>query len=47
MRTHLPTILQALGTIMISMSLSIISFPVGLGFAGVSLIAFGLAAERI
>lgn len=44
---HLPTILQALGTIMISMSLSIISFPVGLGFAGVSLVVFGLAAERI
>lgn len=47
MSKYLPTILQAIGTIMISMSLSIIAIPLGLGFAGVSLVAFGLAAERI
>jgi hypothetical protein len=46
MKKYLPTTLQALGTIMISVSLSIVSFPLGLGFAGLSIVAFGIAAER-
>lgn len=46
MKTHLPTTLQAIGTIMVSMSLSIINIPLGLGFAGVALVVFGVAAER-
>jgi hypothetical protein len=31
---------------MVSMSLSMITIPLGLGFAGVALVAFGVAAER-
>jgi hypothetical protein len=46
MNKHLPTTLQAIGTIMVSMSLSMITIPLGLGFAGVALVAFGIAAER-
>lgn len=43
---HLPTIVQATGTSIIAVSLALVSFPLGLGFAGVSLVAFGIAAER-
>jgi hypothetical protein len=46
MKKYLPTTLQAGGTIIVAMSLLIISAPLGLGFAGVALIAFGIAAER-
>ena len=46
MKQHLPTTLQAIGTIMVAMSLSIVSIPLGLGFAGVALVVFGVAAER-
>jgi hypothetical protein len=46
MKQHLPTTLQAIGTIMVAMSLSMITIPLGLGFAGVALVAFGIAAER-
>ena len=46
MKKHLPTTLQAIGTIMVAMSLSMITIPLGLGFAGVALVAFGIAAER-
>jgi len=46
MKQHLPTILQSIGTIIVAMSLSLVSVPLGLGFAGVALVAFGIAAER-
>jgi hypothetical protein len=46
MKKHLPTTLQAIGTSMVAVSLSIVSFPLGLGFAGVAIVAFGIAAER-
>lgn len=46
MRKHFPTILQALGTTIVAMALSIISIPLGLGFAGIGLVVFGIAAER-
>jgi hypothetical protein len=39
-------ILQAVGTILVIVSLSLIAIPLGIGFAGVSLVAFGIAAER-
>jgi len=47
MKKHTPTILQAIGTIMVAMSLAIIAIPLGLGFAGVAVMAFGIAAERV
>jgi hypothetical protein len=43
---HLPTILQGLGTIIVAMALTLVSPPLGLGFAGVALVIFGIAAER-
>lgn len=43
---HLPTTLQAIGTSIVAMSLAMISPPLGLGFAGVGLVIFGIAAER-
>lgn len=43
---HLPTTLQAIGSTMVAVSLSLVSIPLGLGFAGVALVAFGIAAER-
>jgi len=39
-------ILQAVGTILVVVSLSLIAIPLGIGFAGVSLVAFEIAAER-
>lgn len=46
MKKYLPTIIQASGTIIVSMSLALIAAPLGLGFAGVAVLAFGIAAER-
>lgn len=46
MKKHLPTILQALGTIIVAMALTLVSPPLGFGFAGVALVIFGVAAER-
>ena len=46
MKKHLPSILQAIGTSIVAVSLSLVSVPLGLGFAGVALVAFGIAAER-
>lgn len=43
---HLPTIVQAIGTSMVAMSLAIVHPALGLGFAGAALVAFGVAAER-
>ncbi|CAB4142585.1 hypothetical protein UFOVP433_21 [uncultured Caudovirales phage] len=43
---HLPTTLQAIGTSMVAVSLSIVNIPLGLGFAGAALVVFGVAAER-
>lgn len=43
---HLPTIVQAVGTIMVTMAIALVSLPLGLGFAGVALVVFGVAAER-
>lgn len=43
---HLGTILQVIGTIMVAMSLMSIAIPLGLGFAGVAAVVFGIAAER-
>lgn len=43
---HLATTLQVIGTTLVAVSLSIVSFPLGLGFAGVATVAFGIAAER-
>ena len=46
MKKHLPTTLQAIGSTMVAVSLSIVNIPLGLGFAGVAMVAFGIAAER-
>lgn len=43
---HLATIVEAVGTIMVAVSLAVLHPAAGLGFAGVALIAFGIAAER-
>lgn len=43
---HLPLILQATGTSIVAMSISMFSIPLGVGFAGVALVVFGIAAER-
>jgi len=43
---HLPTIVQAIGTSMVAMSLAIVHPALGLGFAGAAVVAFGVAAER-
>lgn len=46
MKKHAGTILQATGTTIVAMALSMLSIPLGLGFAGVGLVVFGIAAER-
>ena len=46
MKQHLATTLQVIGTSIVAVSLSIVNIPLGLGFAGVAMVAFGLAAER-
>ena len=46
MKKHIATILQAAGTTIVAMALSMLSIPLGLGFAGVGLVIFGIAAER-
>jgi mannitol/fructose-specific phosphotransferase system IIA component len=46
MKKHLPTTLQAFGSSIIAVSLAIVSIPLGLAFAGVAFIVFGIAAER-
>lgn len=43
---HLPITLQVIGTSMVAVSLALVSLPLGIGFAGVVLTAFGIAAER-
>lgn len=46
MKTHLATIIQIIGTTMVGVSLTLVSIPLGLGFAGLACIVFGIAAER-
>lgn len=46
MKTHLPTIVQVIGSTMIAVSLAIVAIPLGLAFAGLAFIVFGVAAER-
>jgi hypothetical protein len=41
-----PLIVQAVGTTVVVVSLLLIAIPLGLAFAGLSLVAFGIAAER-
>jgi hypothetical protein len=43
---NIPLIVQAVGTTLVVVSLLLIAIPLGIGFAGVSLVAFGIAAER-
>ena len=43
---HLATTIQIIGTSMVAMSLAIVHPAAGLGFAGLALVAFGIAAER-
>lgn len=43
---HLATTLQVIGTSMVAVSLAIVHPAAGIGFAGVALVAFGIAAER-
>ncbi len=43
---HAPTIVQAVGTSIVAVSLFTISVTLGLAFTGVALVAFGIAAER-
>lgn len=43
---HLPTITQAIGTSIVAVSLALVSIPLGVGFAGVAITIFGIAAER-
>lgn len=43
---HLATTLQVIGTTMVTVSLCLVAIPLGLAFAGVSMVAFGIAAER-
>jgi len=43
---HLATTLQVIGTSMVAVSLLLVAVPLGLGFAGLATIAFGIAAER-
>lgn len=40
------TTLQAVGSSIVGVSLSLVALPLGLGFAGIALIAFGIATER-
>lgn len=46
MMKHLATIIQIVGSTMVAVSLAIVAIPLGLAFAGVACIAFGIAAER-
>jgi hypothetical protein len=46
MNKHLPTIVQAIGSTMVAVSLAIVAIPLGLAFAGIAFIVFGIAAER-
>lgn len=46
MKKHLATITQVIGSTMVSVSLGLVAIPLGLGFAGIAIIAFGIAAER-
>lgn len=46
MKKHLATITQLIGSTMVSVSLGLVAIPLGLGFAGIAIIAFGIAAER-
>lgn len=46
MKKHMATIIEVAGTTLLVMSLAMIAIPLGIGFAGISLIAFGIAAER-
>jgi hypothetical protein len=46
MKKHLPTIVQAIGSTMVAVSLAIVAIPLGLAFAGIAFIVFGIAAER-
>lgn len=43
---NIPLIVQAVGTTVLVVSLLLVAIPLGLAFAGLSLIAFGIAAER-
>lgn len=43
---HLATTLQVIGTSIVTVSLALVYLPLGIGFAGVTLTAFGIAAER-
>jgi len=43
---NIPLIVQAIGTTVVVVSLLLIAIPLGLAFAGLSLVAFGIAAER-
>lgn len=38
--------LQTLGSSIVAVSLALVSIPLGLAFAGVALVVFGVAAER-
>jgi hypothetical protein len=46
MKKHLPTIVQAIGTTLVAMSLLLVAVPLGIAFTGAALITFGIAAER-
>jgi hypothetical protein len=43
---HLAITLQVIGTSMVAVSLALVAIPLGIGFAGLSILAFGIAAER-
>lgn len=43
---HLATTLQIIGTSMVAMSLGFLHPAAGIGFAGLALVVFGIAAER-
>jgi uncharacterized membrane-anchored protein YitT (DUF2179 family) len=46
MKKYLPTMLQTVGSSIVAVSLALINISLGLAFAGVALVAFGIAAER-
>lgn len=46
MKKHRATIIEIVGTIMVGVSLAIVAIPLGLAFAGIACIAFGIASER-
>jgi uncharacterized membrane protein len=46
MKKHLATVLQVVGTTIITMSVAFLSIPVALFFAGIAMVAFGIAVER-